>query len=282
MNTKRETTGAAAKLVIRPDRQEVKADGEEVAMFAVEVQDAQGRTVPVTENEVTFRVRGSGKLVGTGNGDPTDQAPDKGDKRKAFCGLCMGLVQSAKQAGEITVEASAPGLTTATATIVAKQAELRPQVAVWERAVPKGGGLTGLWRPARAHANEDAETLSVIGGASLVFTLQQDGGSLNGTVEGAGSNFTGGMDVPSPVIDGKVNGDTVSFKAGNSTFEGSLKGDRMELKRSVNLGWAMRKPPAPEPGAPAIGPAPDGSDPSIDMSWFGRGMPLLVLERASR
>ena len=279
MSTRRETTGTAAKLVIRPDRQEVKADGEEVAMFAVEVQDAQGRIVPVTADEVTFTVSGSGKLVGTGNGDPTDQAPDKGDKRKAFGGLCMGLVQSTKQAGDIKVEVNAPGLTSATANIAAKATEMRPQVGVWQRSVPKGSGLTGLWRPARAHAGEDGEAMSVIGGASLVFTLEQQGGTLNGTVEGAGSNFTGGMDVPSPVIDGKVDGDKVSFKAGNSTFEGSIDGNRMELKRSVNLGWAMRKPPEPEPGAPAIGPAPDGSDPSIDISRRRREPPPLLLER---
>ncbi|KAA6459073.1 glycoside hydrolase family 2 protein [Acidobacteria bacterium AB60] len=281
MTTKRETTGGATKLVLRPDRQEVKADGEEVAMFAVEVQDAQGRLVPVTDNEVTFRVSGSGKLVGTGNGDPTDQAPDKGDKRKAFGGLCMGLVQSAKQAGKITVEVSSMGLAPATATIDAKQTELRPQVPVWARTAPQGSGLTGLWRPARAHAAEDDESLSVISGASLVFTLQQEGGTLTGTVEGAGSNFTGGMDVPSPVIDGKIDGDNVSFKAGNSTFEGTARGDRMVLKREVNLGWARRKAPEPDPNAPAIGPAPDGSDPSIDMSWFGRTAPPLVLERVT-
>ena len=63
-------------------------------MFAVEVQDAQGRIVPITDNEVTFKVTGAGKLIGIGNGDPTDQESDKGTSRKAFCGLCMGIVQS--------------------------------------------------------------------------------------------------------------------------------------------------------------------------------------------
>ena len=43
MTAKRETTGPAAKLVLRPDRREISADGEDVAMFTVEVQDAQGR-----------------------------------------------------------------------------------------------------------------------------------------------------------------------------------------------------------------------------------------------
>jgi hypothetical protein len=35
---------------------EISADGEDVAMFAVEVQDAQGRVVPITDNVVTFKV----------------------------------------------------------------------------------------------------------------------------------------------------------------------------------------------------------------------------------
>ncbi len=65
-------------------------------MFAVEVQDAQGRIVPITDNLVTFKVSGAGKLIGVGNGDPTDQEPDKGTSRKAFSGYCMAIVQSSK------------------------------------------------------------------------------------------------------------------------------------------------------------------------------------------
>ena len=41
MTTRRDTTGAAAKLVLRPDRDSLSADGEDVAMFAVEVQDEE-------------------------------------------------------------------------------------------------------------------------------------------------------------------------------------------------------------------------------------------------
>src|SRR5208337_3969348 len=56
LTARRETTGPAAKLAMVSDRKEVSADGEDVAMFAVEVQDAQGRTLPITDNEVIFRV----------------------------------------------------------------------------------------------------------------------------------------------------------------------------------------------------------------------------------
>src|SRR5260370_16675085 len=147
MTAKRETTGSAAKLVMNADRREVSADGEDVAMFAVEVQDAQGRVVPITDNEVTFRVSGEGRLIGVGNGDPTDHGSDKGTSRKAFSGLCMAVVQSTKAAGKITVEATSPGLAPASVTITAKGVTLRPQVALWNREVPAGCGLQALWRP---------------------------------------------------------------------------------------------------------------------------------------
>jgi beta-galactosidase len=98
LTAKRETTGPAARLLMKVDRAGILADGEDVAMFAVEVQDAQGRAVPVADNEVTFRVSGQGKLIGVGNGDPTSHESDKGTARKAFSGLCMAIVQSTKTA----------------------------------------------------------------------------------------------------------------------------------------------------------------------------------------
>jgi beta-galactosidase len=279
MTTKRETTGAPRKLVIRADRQEVGADGEDVAMFAVEVKDAQDRVVPITENEVTFKISGEGKLIGTGNGDPTDHAPDKGTARKAFCGYCMAVVQSTKKAGNITVEATSPGLDAATATIAVKAAELRPHVAVWKREVPKGDGITGLWRPVPMEAG--SAIMEFIGGASSVYSFQQNGGSLTGSVEGTNVNFTGGSDVPAPIVNGKIDGSAIEFKAGSNTFSGTIKGDRIELQRSINLGWEMPKPPQKAPDAPDIGPAPDGSDPSIGDWHIGPGIPV-VLKRVDR
>jgi beta-galactosidase len=281
MTTRRDTTGAAAKLVMRADREGVSADGEDVAMFAVEVQDAQGRTVPVTDNEVMFRVTGAGKLIGVGNGDPTDHAPDKGALRKAFCGCCMALVQASKTGGSITVEATSLGLAPATVTIAAKPVKLRPQVAVWEREVPSGPGVTGLWRPVLASGGPGDDFISMIVGVNTVFTLRQEGGKLTGTVEG-GAGFFGGDDVPSPIMQGTMDGDRVAFKSGNSDFKGAVKGDRIELQRSVNLPWETPKPPKEEPGRPAIGPAPDGSDPSIDATWQLPSSIPVVLRRVER
>jgi beta-galactosidase len=128
LTEKRETTGAPAKLVLRPDRQKISADGEDLSVVTVEVHDAQGRIMPVASNEVTFQISGSGKLIGVGNGDPSCHESDKGNKRSAFNGLCMAFVQANKQAGEIRVAASANGLESASLIINAEAVQLRPAV----------------------------------------------------------------------------------------------------------------------------------------------------------
>jgi beta-galactosidase len=269
----RETTGPAAKLALTADRHEISADSEDVAMFAVEVRDSQDRYVAIADNQVTFRVSGSGRVIGVGNGDPTSHEPDTGSSRKAFSGLCMALVQSTRAAGTITVEATSPGLTPATATISAKAVKLRPQAAVWERAVPAGEGITGLWRPA--------------GGASQLFTFQQRGNALTGTVEGGGA-FGGGGDTPISIEAGKLDGANISFSAVNVTYTGTLKGDMIELQRTGGGfpgGRGGRGAPAEPAGPrPAIGPPPDGTDPSRGVGG-GRGPQTpapMVLHRAKR
>jgi beta-galactosidase len=260
LTTKRESTSAATKLVMKADRQEASADGEDVVMFAVEVQDAQGRVVPITDNVVNFRVSGAGKLIGVGNGDPTDHESDKATVRKAFCGHCMALVQSAKKAGSITVEAASPGLTSTSVTIAAKEVALRPQVGTWKREVPMGSGLTGLWRPIAGSGG--ATGLPALGNGTMLFTLRQDGNKLTGSMEGAGGGSFGGSDAGIPITDGKVDDKNVYFKAGNNTYSGTLEGDQIELQRTVELGFALPRAEEPMGPRPAVGPPPDGSDPS--------------------
>lgn len=279
MTTRRETTGAPAKLVMTADRQDVSADGEDVAMFSIAVHDSQGRVVPITNNAITFRVSGEGKLIGTGNGDPTDHDSDKGDVRRAFSGYCMGLVQSTKKAGSITVEATSPGLAPATVTVASKGVQLRPQVAMWERPVPTGSGLTGLWRPVEGADNSDmARYLRGNGGA--LFTLQQSGDTLTGTIERGGGYS--GNEKPVPITDGKVEGNNISFKAGNDSWSGTIEGGQIQLQMAIRVPAWLRAQPEKPAGAPAVGPAPDGSDPSRNPNFRPPASIGIVLRRAQR
>jgi beta-galactosidase len=256
MTAKRETTGAPAALAMVPNRSEIAADGEDVAMFAVEVRDTLGRVVPITENTVSFTVKGAGKLIGVGNGDPTDHESDKGSQRKAFAGLCMAIVQSTKQAGSITVEAASPGLTSTKMAIAAKELALRPQVAELNAETPPGPGLTGLWRP-MADVDETAQPTSIL------FTLRQYGNTLSGTAEGLNRGRQGGSDLPAPISEGEVNGNSIRFRIGNAAYSGRLIQDVIELRRDAAGGKRMQQETIkPLAAGPAIGPAPDGSDPS--------------------
>jgi beta-galactosidase len=284
---KRETTGAAAKLVMRTDRMEIKADGEDAAIFTAEIRDAQGLLLPITDNQVSFKVIGPGKLIGTGNGDPTNQEPDNGSTRKAFSGLCMAVIQSGKTAGSIRVEATSPGLMPAEATIAAKAVQLRPQVPAWERAVPSGPGITGLWRPSAPAAAAQTGNPMALGGGStdMIFTFRQDGNAVTGTLEAAGGGGFGGGSAGGILEDGKLDGANLSFRVGTTTYSGTVDGEKIELKRSAPAG---RGRPGSQPAAadneprPAVGPPPTGLDPSFGAGrGFGAPVPL-VLKRARR
>ncbi len=76
-----------------------------------------------------------------------------------------------------------------------------------------------------------------------------------------------------------MDGDQISFKAGNSTFSGTLKGEQIELRRTANLGFPMPEPAKEEANRPAVGPPPDGSDPSINPSWLRQPNTPILLHR---
>jgi beta-galactosidase len=126
---KRETSGAASKIVLRADRSRLSANGEDVAMITAEILDAEGRQVSIAGNQLTFKVTGGGKLLGLGNGDPSSHELDTAGSRRAFNGLCMAIVQTSKSADEIHVEASSPGLEPATVNLTTVSVPLRPAVA---------------------------------------------------------------------------------------------------------------------------------------------------------
>ena len=63
-----------------------------------------------------------------GNGDPSSHESDKSNRRKAFNGLCMAIVQASRQDGVLKITASSPGLEGASATLECAPAKPRPAV----------------------------------------------------------------------------------------------------------------------------------------------------------
>jgi beta-galactosidase len=111
------TTGTPEAIALAADRSSISADRRDVTHVVVEIQDEQGRVVPVAMNEIVFTLEGEGRLIGVDNGDPLSHEDFKANHRRAFNGLCMAIVQSTASAGAIRITATSPGLTSANLTI---------------------------------------------------------------------------------------------------------------------------------------------------------------------
>jgi len=72
-----ETTGAPAAIRLIPDRASIKANGDDVSVITIQVEDDKGRVVPDAGNEISFKLEGQGKIIGVGNGDPSSHEADK-------------------------------------------------------------------------------------------------------------------------------------------------------------------------------------------------------------
>ena len=113
------TTAPAARVALKTDRRQIAADGRDVAVITVVVQDKKGRTVPDACPMLTLRLEGDGRILGAGNGDPSylgEDHPRQQDCHEfripAFNGLAQVLVQSSRQASQLCLKVSADGIAT--------------------------------------------------------------------------------------------------------------------------------------------------------------------------
>ncbi|MGD0410612.1 MAG: glycoside hydrolase family 2 TIM barrel-domain containing protein [Verrucomicrobiota bacterium] len=116
------TTGEPAAVGLSVDRDAIVADRRDVAHVTVKILDAQGRLVPAADNEVAFELRGEGRIIGLDNGNPASYENFKGDRRKAFQGMCMAIVQSTAKPGRIQLTATSSGLKSNSVSITSSEA----------------------------------------------------------------------------------------------------------------------------------------------------------------
>lgn len=105
-----ETAGEPAKINLTADRDKIDADGTDLSYVTADVVDKDGNIVPEADNQINFATSGNGKLAGVDNGNAASVERYKDDKRKAFKGKALGILQADKAAGEITLSVSADGL----------------------------------------------------------------------------------------------------------------------------------------------------------------------------
>jgi beta-galactosidase len=115
LTAKVETTGQATEVVQTPYKTTMMADGKDAAVVNISVVDREGREVPDADNMIRFSISGPGKIIGVGNGDPSNHEPDKcvdgAWQRSLFNGKCQVIIQSSTESGMIKLEEKAAGLT---------------------------------------------------------------------------------------------------------------------------------------------------------------------------
>ena len=104
------TAGKASAIRLTPDREVLKADGEDLCYVNVSLVDKDGNPVPVDSRLVKVKVSGAGSFKAVANGDPTCLEPFQQPQMHLFNGQLTVLVQAATQPGDITVEVTGKGV----------------------------------------------------------------------------------------------------------------------------------------------------------------------------
>jgi len=104
------TAAEPIKVSLSADREQLKADNQDLSYVSIELKDAKGVINPKSENLLRFKLEGPGVIAGVGNANPVSLESDGLPQRKAWRGKCLVIVKSTEKTGEIKLKVSADGL----------------------------------------------------------------------------------------------------------------------------------------------------------------------------
>ncbi|MCV9927894.1 DUF4982 domain-containing protein [Flavobacterium sp. LS1R49] len=106
-----QTSGNAAKFMLKADRTTILANGQDLSYITVEVSDKDGNPVPNADNQLQFNIEGnSGVIAAIGNANLQDVNQYTGTTCKAWHGRAQVVIKSTKKNGNIKLKVSAPDL----------------------------------------------------------------------------------------------------------------------------------------------------------------------------
>ena len=114
------TAGTPHKIRLTPDRNIITADGKDLSFVTVEVLDKDNNLCPLSENLINFEIKGNAFIAGVDNGCQTSMERFKDNKRKAFNGKCLVVLQNNGEKGTATLTAKSNGLESSTIEIKSK------------------------------------------------------------------------------------------------------------------------------------------------------------------
>lgn len=114
------TAGKPAQIRLTADRNVITADGRDLSFITVEILDKDGNLCPNASNLVNFAIEGNATIAGVDNGSPISLERFKDNKRHAFYGKCLVVLQNNGTQGKATLKATSNGLQNATIEISAQ------------------------------------------------------------------------------------------------------------------------------------------------------------------
>lgn len=122
ITAKVETTGSPEKIILKPTKTMLLADGEDAVVVNVSVVDKKGREVPDANDLIHFDLAGTdAAIIGVGNGDPSSHEPDKCMEgrwqRQLFGGRSQLIIRSGMHTGNLLLTATGNGMADAKITL---------------------------------------------------------------------------------------------------------------------------------------------------------------------
>jgi beta-galactosidase len=107
--------------LLKADRSTIQASRNDLSYVTVEIVDDKNNVVPNANVPVEFSISGAGELTAVGNANPSEMASFHQSKRNTFRGKCLVILRPKGNAGDITLEATSPGLQSAKIVVVTEK-----------------------------------------------------------------------------------------------------------------------------------------------------------------
>ena len=112
------TSYKTTDILLKQDRTEIKADGQDLSHVAVQLCDKDGNPVQVDDRKLTVSVEGDCTFRGLDTGDLRRETPFGSNELKTYFGQALIIVQSTRKAGQIKVNIQVEGIEKVYSTII--------------------------------------------------------------------------------------------------------------------------------------------------------------------
>jgi beta-galactosidase len=104
------TATIPVELKVSADRDQLKANNQDLSYVTVDLTDKNGNINPRAENLVHFSLTGPATIAGVGNANPRSLESYQLPQRKAWHGKCLVIIKTTGKAGDIVLKVSSPGI----------------------------------------------------------------------------------------------------------------------------------------------------------------------------